>query len=125
MTSRERKERTLLVVENDPHVATAVEKAGEKLNMSIERATDGWDAIEKLEENDYAAIVVDLDVPQSSGYGVVTFLRQEYGHSLDKVILMTQRDHEVVRGKVHEPCCRIIRKTDSVDQIVNAIADVI
>lgn len=115
----------MLIVENDPTVANAVEKAGEKLNMTADRAGDGWEAIEKLEENDYALIVVDLDVPQSSGFGVVTFLRQEFGHSLDNLIVMTGADEGSVRAKLREQRCRVITRTDSVDHLTRVISDVI
>ena len=117
--------RKILVVEDDPGLAQAIEEAGSQFNLQADRATDGWDAIEKLEENDYSLIVVDLEVPQSSGYGVVTFLRQEYGHALDRLILMTGHDQHSVEAKVHECRCRIISRTDSVDQLAEAMREIV
>lgn len=115
----------MLIVEDDPTLATAVEKAGAKLNITADHAGDGWEAIEKLEENDYSLIVLDLDVPQSSGFGVVTYLRQEFGHSLDNLIVMTHADERSARAKLHEQRCRVISKTDSVDQLTRVISDVL
>lgn len=118
-------QRRMLIVEDDPTFATAVETAGAKLNITADRAGDGWEAIEKLEENDYSLIVLDLDVPKSSGFGVVTFLRQEFGHALDNLIVMSRSDESSVRAKLHEQRCRVITKTDSVDHLTRVISDVI
>ena len=42
------REERLLIVEDNPLIAAAIEKAGERLNMRADVATDGWEAIEKL-----------------------------------------------------------------------------
>ncbi len=80
---------TLLIVENNPAIAAAIERAGEALHLQCDVATDGWEAIEKLRDGEYAAIVIDTEVPRHSGYGVITFLRQEKGERLDNVVLWT------------------------------------
>lgn len=116
--------RRILIVENDSTIATAVERAGETLNLSAERATDGWDAIEKLEENDYAVIVVDLDVPQSSGFGVMTYLRQEYGHDLENIIVMTEKEKRAVEEKYPSAHFRVIRRTDSIERWTDLLGSV-
>lgn len=116
--------RRILIVENDPSIATAVERAGVTLNLTSERATDGWDAIEKLEENDYAVIVVDLDVPQSSGFGVVTYLRQEYGQDLGNVIVMTEKEKRAVEEKYPSSQFRVIRRTDSIERWTDLLGSV-
>ena len=42
------RDQKLLLVEDNPTIVAALEKAGIALNLQIEVATDGWDAIEKL-----------------------------------------------------------------------------
>lgn len=106
----------ILIVESDPTIATAVEKAGASFNLTAEHASDGWDAIGKLEENDYEVIVVDLDVPQSSGFGVMTYLRQEFGQDLGNLIIMTEREKRVVEEKYPSAQFRIIRRTASIER---------
>ena len=107
----------LLIVEDNPLIAAAVEKAGERLHLQAEVATDGWDAIEKLRNADYAAIVIDADLPRHSGYGVLTYLRQENGDHLDNVILMTSSDQEAMRQ--HEGLA-VIARTEVIDDIAAA-----
>jgi DNA-binding response OmpR family regulator len=107
----------LLIVEDNPLIAAAIEKAGERLHLQADVATDGWDAIEKLRNADYAAIVIDADLPRHSGYGVLTYLRQENGDHLDNVILMTSSDQESMRQ--HEGLA-VIARTEVIDDIAAA-----
>jgi DNA-binding response OmpR family regulator len=111
----------MLIVESDPTVATAIETAGARLNLLADRASDGWDAIGKLEENDYSVVFVDLEIPQASGFGVLTYLRQELGHELDRVVLMTRDDESKLRNRIHEDRCRVIGRSSSVDDITETL----
>jgi CheY-like chemotaxis protein len=110
----------LLIVEDNPLIAAAIEKAGERLNMRAEFATDGWDAIEKLRNGSYAAIVIDADLPRYSGYGVVTYLKQENGDDLANVVVMTNADPQLVRDRTSEHL-RVIDRTEAVETIAAAL----
>ena len=110
----------LLMVEDNPLIAAAIEKAGERLNLQADVATDGWDAIEKLQNEEYSAIVIDTDVPCHSGYGVITYLREEVGDHLDNVVLMTSSDREEVRHRTSESL-HVIARTEEIEEIVAAI----
>jgi DNA-binding response OmpR family regulator len=110
----------LLIVEDNPLIAAAIEKAGERLHLQADFATDGWDAIEKLQNEQYTAIVIDTDLPRHSGYGVVAYLREEIGDRLDNVLLMTSSDHATVRQLTCESL-RVIGRTEQVDEIVAAL----
>ena len=110
----------LLIVEDNPLIAAAIEKAGERLNLRADVATDGWDAIEKLQNEQYSAIVIDTDLPRHSGYGVVTYLREEVGDDLGNVVLMTTSDRDDVRHRTSESL-RVITRTEEVELIVAAI----
>lgn len=87
-----RRDEKILVVEDNPTICRSIEAL-----FNCDCATDGWDAIEKLETGDYAAIVIDADVPHHSGYGVLAYLREEVGEELQNVIFMTSSDRDTVR----------------------------
>ena len=110
----------LLVVEDNPLIAEAIERAGERLQMQTDVATDGWEAIELLRDGTYRAIVIDTDLPRHSGYGVLSYLREEKGDHLRNVILMTSSDTDSVRDRVREEL-QIISKTEKVDDLANAV----
>ncbi|HVR41047.1 MAG TPA: response regulator [Thermoanaerobaculia bacterium] len=90
----------VLIVEDKDSIAREMEAAGEQLHIAIDCASDGWDAIEKLESETYRAIVIDADVARHSGYGVLTYLREEIGGELGNVIVMTSCDCDDLRRRV-------------------------
>lgn len=112
----------ILIVEDNPIILRALEEAGEGLHVLCERATDGWDAIEKLELSDYDAIVIDADVAHHSGYGVLTYLREEVGEHLDNVILMTSSDRDEVRRRVGGGHLTVCDKADAVAEITRVVS---
>ena len=109
------REDKILVVEDNPAISRAIEA---KFNCDC--ATDGWDAISKLEARDYAAIVIDADVARHSGYGVLTYLREEVGEDLEHVIFMTGADRDEVRRRVGEHL-HVVAKDDALDEITRVL----
>jgi len=112
----------ILIVEDNPLIAQAIEEAGERLQWTADRATDGWEAIEKLEteEEEYAAIVINADLPRHSGFGVLTYLREEIGEELGNVILMSS-DSDHVRLRVGGDRVRVIATTNEVATLERAM----
>jgi DNA-binding response OmpR family regulator len=117
-----KREEKVLIVENDPSVAQAVELSGARIHLKADRVTDGWEAIEKLEKHDYAAIVIDADLPGFSGYGVVQFLRQEQGEALENVIMLTSGDREDVLQKISAERLHVLRKSTPAAQLDEAMS---
>ena len=112
-----RREDRILVVENDSAISTAI---GDR--FACDCATDGWDAIEKLESGDYAAIVIDADLPRQSGYGVLTYLREEVGDDVGNVIFMTSSSHDAVRRKFGS-ALHVVDKQDAVDELTRVLSE--
>lgn len=106
----------ILVVEDKPSISSAIEEL-----YACDHATDGWDAIEKLETGDYAAIVIDADVTRQSGYGVLTYLREEVGDDVGNVIFMTSSGHEAVRRKFGA-ALHVVDKEKALEEITRVLA---
>jgi DNA-binding response OmpR family regulator len=110
-----RGENKILIVEDNPVICREMEEL-----FNCDCATDGWDAIEKLEASDYAAIVIDADVARHSGYGVLTYLREE-NEELTNVILMTSSDCAAVQRRVGgRP--QVVGKAAAVDELTRLLA---
>ena len=61
-----------------------------------------------------SAIVIDTDIPRHSGYGVLTYLKEEVGEdTLRNVIAMTSSDRDEVRRKVSDKL-NVVSKDDAV-----------
>jgi len=108
----------ILVVEDNRDIAQAVENVGAQI--CVECATDGWDAIEKLEHERYDAIVIDTDLPRHSGFGVLTYLREEIGDDLGNVIVMTSSDRDEMQRKLHVKV--VAKKSDDLNEAVRNLA---
>ena len=107
------------MVEASPTMAQAIEAAGE-LPFVCDRATDGWEAIEKLETGDYAAIVIDSDMPLHSGFGVLTYLREEVG-DLGNVIMITDADEDTLRRKLGPNGATVVSKSRAVVELTRVM----
>jgi DNA-binding response OmpR family regulator len=110
-----RREEKVLVVEDNPAICRQMEQ-----RYDCDCATDGWDAIELLETQHYAAIVIDADVPRHSGYGVLTYLREEIGSELPNVIFMTSNDQEEVRRK-YGSRLNVVHKADALNELTRVM----
>ncbi|GEM_PF-1043680 len=110
----------LLVVEDKPLVVRAAEIAGERLRMSVDCASDGWDAIARLEAERYDAILIDADLPHRSGFGVLAFLHEEHGRELPHVLLLSS-DTGSVRRHLAEGTVRVMRTTESAEELEQAL----
>ena len=106
----------ILLVEDNPLIASAIEREGESKQIRTEHATDGWEAIEKLEtDHEYSAIVIDTDLPRHSGFGVLTYLREEIGPALGNVVVMTSSDRQF------DDAVSVVRKTDEFSELARAV----
>jgi CheY-like chemotaxis protein len=113
----------VLVVEQNPQLARAIEQDRERFPVTCECATDGWEAIEMLEtERNYAAIVIDGDMPRHSGFGVLTYLREEVGDALDNVIVMTSSDEDTLRRKLSESHLKVVSKDKAAEALTVVLA---
>ncbi|HYH07503.1 MAG TPA: response regulator [Thermoanaerobaculia bacterium] len=110
-----RRPEKILIVEDNPAICREMEEA-----FNCDCATDGWDAIEKLETHEYAAIVIDADVPRSSGYGVLTYLREEVGEDLPNVIMMTSLDRDEVRRRIGDGMV-IVDRADAMAEVTRVL----
>ena len=119
-----RKGEKVLVVEENPLIANAIEAAGDRFPVTLDRASDGWQAIELLETEQYAAIVIDSDMPRHSGFGVITYLREEGGDDqLRNVIVMTNSDEDTLRRKLSQEQLRVVSRDKAVDELTHVLAD--
>ena len=66
-----------LIVEDDPAICRLVTKLLTRLGIGTETAADGRIAIEKLRRGRYSIIVLDLMVPEVTGFEVIEFVKNE------------------------------------------------
>jgi Response regulators consisting of a CheY-like receiver domain and a winged-helix DNA-binding domain len=88
--SADRPTMTVLVVEDNPSVASVLRRGLEREGYSVDLASNGREALELGMENAYVAIVLDVMIPAPDGLTVVRRLRQR-GQWVP-VLMLTARD---------------------------------
>ena len=78
MNDEERK--TILVVEDDPDVLSAIVKNLEHVGYRILTANDGMEGLKKIKSGGYDLVITDIVMPYVSGTGVVSALKESNPH---------------------------------------------
>ncbi|WP_417681571.1 response regulator transcription factor [Roseibium sp.] len=86
--------RTILVVDDDPHIRDVICFALEKASYLYEVAADGEAAVRKAAECDPALIVLDIGLPEMDGLEVCRNIRKS---SEVPILFLSARDEEVDR----------------------------
>lgn len=79
----------ILVVEDDRDLAMALEDRLVREHYSVEVVHDGEEALTRLQCSDYDAVVLDWNLPKTSGIDILRELRK--GGRLTPVLLLTAR----------------------------------
>ncbi|MXN64528.1 response regulator [Stappia sp. GBMRC 2046] len=86
--------KTILVVDDDPHIRDVICFALKKAFYPFETATDGQEAIRKVGECNPALIVLDVGLPEMDGLDVCRQIRKT---SEVPILFLSARDDEVDR----------------------------
>jgi two-component system response regulator RegX3 len=84
----------ILIVEDEPAIAEAVEYALKAEGFEVEAVDDGNDALEEARTRPYDLLVLDLMLPGLSGIEVCRRLREE---NAVPILILTAKDGEVDR----------------------------
>jgi two-component system response regulator (stage 0 sporulation protein F) len=82
-------EKRILVVDDDDSIRLMVERVLRRDGYSVDGARDGFEAIEKLGQNDYLTILLDLMMPGLDGIGVLEYLERHRPELGRQVIVMS------------------------------------
>ncbi|MCA2989207.1 response regulator transcription factor [Gemmatimonas sp.] len=80
----------VLVVEDDPRLSALIARGLREETYAVDVCSDGTSAITQAVVNSYDAIVLDVMLPGTDGFGVVQALRARQVHT--PVLMLTARD---------------------------------
>lgn len=86
--------KTVLIVDDDPHIIEVLRFALEKAGFSVEEAANGRLALEKAQAKQFALIVLDITMPEMDGLEMCRQLRKS---SEVPVLFLSSRDDEIDR----------------------------
>jgi CheY-like chemotaxis protein len=111
----------VLVVDDEPAIRALVAKIVERAGFSVDVAADGQEAVEKVGQNDYAVIVLDLMMPAMSGYEFVEFLQQRGGKRPSVIVITAAAEASMTRQLDPSVVHSIVRKPFD----INVLADLV
>lgn len=81
--------RSVLVVDDNPDLRTVFSRAFNRQDFAVRMAADGCEAIASLDESPPDVMILDLNMPNLDGMGVLKHLRARPGGEDVKVIVVT------------------------------------
>lgn len=87
----------VLLIDDDPFVRGLLAAVLGRDGILSDAARDGAEAIAMLRRTDYAAIVLDLFLPERNGFEVLRFLKAERPHLLGRVVILTAASEGTLR----------------------------
>ena len=112
----------VLVVDDDEAIRTLLSAVLKRKGFAVETVRNGKDAIQKIRTTEYAAILLDLMMPEVDGYDVIAHLERTAPDVLcDCVIVVSAvstKDLERLEGK---SILRIIRKPFDLDELTATV----
>lgn len=111
--------RRALVVEDDPAIRKLVEKLLTRRQIEIDTVSDGRRAIEKLKTETYAALILDLMVPEVNGFEIIDFVKKQ---KIDVPIAVVSAVSQQALTKLDLDVVKVvIAKPFDVDEFTKAI----
>lgn len=81
----------ILLAEDERDLSKAVARVLEYSRYDVEKAYDGEEALEKLQDNHYDALILDVMMPKKNGFEVLKEIRKE-GNDIPVLILTARSE---------------------------------
>ncbi len=85
----------ILVVDDDFDTLKSIEQILEKEGYAVSVATNALQALDQLGEDGFSLILIDVIMPNLSGYELLRILRQKYNHSLPMIFMSIKPRAEI------------------------------
>lgn len=76
-----------LVVDDDEPIRTMLAKVVERQNLDVDTARNGAEAIERLDEDRYSVVLLDLMMPRVDGFAVLRHMQEHHPEKLGRTII--------------------------------------
>ena len=114
------KKRALVVDDDDP-IRAMLAKVVERQDLSVDTARDGVEAIERIDEDGYSVILLDLMMPRVDGFGVLKHLEQHHPNKLRCTIIASAVPESEILKQFDMPVFRIHAKPFDMARLIQDI----
>jgi DNA-binding response OmpR family regulator len=111
----------VLVVDDDDPIRTMLAKVVERQDLDVDTARDGVEAIERLDDDGYDAIVLDLMMPRVDGYGVLKHMEANHPEKLACTIIASAVPESEILRSFRMPVYRVHTKPFDMGKLLDDI----
>ena len=112
----------ILLVDDDPMITELVVDMLGIEGYDVDTATNGLEALQKLESQPYDLIITDLHMPKLDGSGFYRELSARKVHSLKRIIFLTGTAGESEEHRlVQETGVPVLMKPFNVDELIQLV----
>src|SRR5438045_2056072 len=115
-----RRRKRVLLLDDDSAMRRLLSLLLRRAGYKVDAFTRGNDAIEAIDENDYAAILLDLMMPLEGGMTVIRHLREHGPAMLRRVVLVTGAPDAVI-GPLRNEIFGVVRKPFRHEEIATIV----
>ncbi len=119
------KRKKALVVDDDDPIRAMLAKVVERQNLDVDVARDGAEAIERLDDDGYSVVLLDLMMPRVDGFAVLRHIRDHYPDRLHCTIVATAIPESEVVKRFDVPVYRIHTKPFDMATLIEDIQNCI
>lgn len=110
-----------LVIDDDAPIRSMLTMLLRLQGMSVDTASDGFEAIESLDRDGYSLVLLDLMMPRADGYAVLDHMREHQPSLLNRTILATAVPEYDVRRKLKDAVFMVHTKPFDVRQLIDDV----
>lgn len=110
-----------LVVDDDEPIRTLLATLVARQGYSVDTASDGEEAIERLDDDRYALVLLDLMMPRVDGYAVLKHIKEWNPDLLRCVIIASAVPERDILAKVAEPVYKVHVKPFDLSRLIEDI----
>jgi DNA-binding response OmpR family regulator len=119
--SRVDQRKRALVVDDDDPIRRMLANVVERQNLEVDTARDGVEAIERINDDGYSVIVLDLMMPRVDGFGVLKHLEEHHPEKLCCTIIASAMPEGEIMKRLNLPVYRIHAKPFDMGRLIDDI----
>ena len=109
------------MVDDDDPIRAMLAKVVERQDLDVDTARDGAEAIERIDEDGYSVIVLDLMMPRVDGYGVLRHMQTHHPDKLRCTIIASAVPESEILKRFDVPVYRIHAKPFDMAKLIDDI----
>ncbi len=107
-----------LVVDDDEPIRTMLAKVVERQDFDVDTASDGAEAIHKLDQDGYSVVLLDLMMPRVDGFAVLRYLQANHPDVLACTIIASAVPESEVLRRFDVPVYRVHSKPFDIQRLI-------